>query len=222
MRKQMEWVGKIDWSNIGAFFGAIGMTAGALWGFYKKVLDRHILKPLKENTELTREIAKELRPNGGTSLKDQVSKLDLTVTDIQRRLLVAEINNSQNKGIYRAIMSEIKLGHWIADKAGKITEAGTVMCSIMKRDERDLRELNWVAWIIEADRDHAQSEWLEAIHQERQFDIDFRVLLPDNFIQKIRMQGFQVKDVNGSFEGFIGTVTALGKPYPREYKTSDN
>lgn len=222
MKKRMEWIYGLDWGKVAGFIGALGGVGGFFWAFYTKIIDKHILKPLSENTELTREIAKELRPNGGTSLKDQVSKLNHSVNEIQQRLLVAEINNSQNKGIYRAIMSEIKLGHWIADKVGKITEAGTNMCSIFKRDERDLKGLNWVAWIIEADRDDTQSEWLEAIEQERQFDMEFRITLPDNFLLRIRMQGFQVQDVKGSFEGFIGTVTALGKPYPKDFKTSNN
>lgn len=205
---------------IGGVLGILGSFATFLWGSYKWMLKPYIFDPLARNTLMTETVYREMRPNGGTSMKDQINNLVVKgerlteqCGNIEKRLMLSEINSSKFKGIFSSILSSIHLGHFVVNAKGEIEEVGTMLCRILKRSETELKKNNWQSWVSPDEKDAVTKEWKDAISTGRDFDMTFSCVHPDKKLQKIRMVVFKVQEVDGNgFSGFVGAISAVGKP----------
>lgn len=179
-----------EWLSLLAPFGLVG---GALWKFW-------LQKRFEEGRDLynkIQKIAEEFRPNGGSTLRDAVNRIEMQVTIQDQKTL--------------AIIKSLPLGTWIANEKGKTIDLNKSYCKITGRTESELKGDNWSNWIIPSQKEDVFEEWLRCVNNDINFDAEFSFVLPSGNTQKVHAIAYQIKDPSGKLVGFLGTMSAIGE-----------
>lgn len=158
-------------------------------------------------------LTKEFKPNGGTSLKDSVNRLEKAAISIEDKLyklaMEAKYNKIANKHI---INTSTNSGYWISDKEGKTIEAGIGLCRLLNRTEEELKDLKWSNYVHPEDRDRVVKQLRYIVENGGTFNEDYRIsiLSSDHNKVYINVNAFaQPIEMNGAIEGFYGVMTQL-------------
>jgi len=177
-----------------ALLAPLGKIGGLIWKFWLKArIDE--ANDLYKKVQL---IAEEFRPNGGSTLRDAINRIEASVTIQEQKTL--------------AIIKSLPLGTWISDARGKFVDVNKSMCKIMQRTESEIRGDNWSNWIIPAEKEQVVEEWTRCITSDLNFDASFSCVLPNGKIQKVHAVAYQLRSLNGALLGFLGTLSPLGEP----------
>jgi len=143
-------------------------------------------------------ILKELRPNGGSSLKDQLSRIEdnIEILDVK----VASVALATN------------VGYWKSDYKGRAIEVGRSLCSILGRNESEILGSNWVGIIHPEDRERVKEEWDSSVEDSRNFEMIYRFLKPDGSVQKVKCFAHTILK-NDTLIGYFGTLIKEGDAY---------
>ena len=181
---------------IGAVIAAFKKVILPIWRFFKEYNEhKELLLKCNENIDA---ILKELRPNGGSSLKDQLSRIENSVDLLDVKVA--------------AVALATNVGYWKSDANGKAIEVGRSLCSILGRTDSEIKGSNWVTIMHPNDREIVKSEWDSAVEDGRDFEMVYRFVKPDGSIQKVK--GFahaMFKD--DKLIGFFGTLIKEGEAY---------
>lgn len=177
-----------DWFDLLAPFGIVGAT---IWRFWLK-------KRLMEGKDLYQKIqviASEFRPNGGSSLRDAINRIEEKVS-----------LNEQKTG---AIIKSFPVGTWVSDENGRCIDVNKNLCKIMGRTESEIKGDNWSNWIHPDEKEEVFEEWTRCVKNDLNFDMEYRYILPDKSIQKVHGTAYQLKNSAGKVVGFLGTLEAI-------------
>lgn len=178
----------------GGLLTPFGIVFGFLWKFWLK----QRLVELKELYASIKKISEEFRPNGGSTLRDAINRIEEKIT-IQAQKTVA-------------IIKSLPLGTWISDKHGKCIDLNKSLCRITGRTESEIKGDNWTNWIHADDRDEVVEEWNRCVNSMMDFDMSYRFVLPDGRIQRVHGVAYQLRDENSNLMGFLGTLYAVESP----------
>lgn len=135
----------------------------------------------------------EVKPNGGTSLRDAVNRID-------RR-------GRFNEGRQRMNMEEVGVSAFEMDAQGALTYANQAMCELLCRGEDDLLGYRWKTSVDAADRTAMNAEILKAVTEEKRgFVVTFRIHLGKQQSIVVLMKTVPVYCERGELEGFNGTI----------------
>lgn len=180
-----------DWFEL---LGPIAIIAGFLWKFWlKKKIDE--ANDLYKTVQI---IASEFKPNGGSSLRDAINRIESKV-DLQEQKIVGLIKSSP-------------VGTWISDQNGKYIDVNKTLCVILDRTESEIKGDNWTNWLHADDKVSVISEWHRVIKNQIDFNMSYRFVLPDGKIQKVHATAYQLKSDKGDMIGFLGTLLTVGVP----------
>lgn len=180
-----------DWLEL---FTPIGILFGFIWRFWlKKKFDQ--LTGLYAKVQ---KIADEFAPNGGSTLRDAINRIE------------DKINLQEQKTL--AIIKSFPIGTWISDKHGKCVDVNRSLCKIMHRTESEIKGDNWSNWIHPDEKEYVFDEWNKAVHSMMTFDMTYRYVLPDGRFQKVHGVAYQLRSENDELVGFLGTLYAIGEP----------
>lgn len=177
-----------DWLGLLTPFG---LAFGFLWRVWLK-------QRYEEGRQLfvkITKIAEEFRPNGGSTLRDAINRIEEKVTANEQKTL--------------AIIKTLPLGTWIADSKGKWTDPNKSLCRITGRTESELKGDNWSNWIHPSQREEVFEEWQRCIENDINFDQEFNLILPDGTNQKVHANAYQLKDAKGDLKGMLGTMSKV-------------
>lgn len=206
-----------DWArarDAAEAFLAIGGTVVLLWrgwkawgpsvkAHFKAIQEiRHVVELLSRSNlpemssklaKLDAIVSKELTPNGGGSILDMIRTMQTQQVIYGQQLEV--------------ILEPSQTGTFVANLEGDWTHPSRMLCDIFRRNERQLYDGNWIAWIDESQREKIEKEWKFAIAGEREFDRRFLIYLPDSTTQKIHMKTYRILDPrNQELKGYFGHV----------------
>lgn len=140
-----------------------------------------------------KEIAAQLRPNGGGSIADSLARLEASIAEMrQTRWAIEDIN-----------------GHAFlqTDARGEITLASSGLSDLLGVDQKDIMGNGWVTAIHQMDRKRIFSEWSSAITQQRRFDEAFRVTRQDTrVVINVRVKAVPLRDAGGKLLGYVGVM----------------
>lgn len=180
-----------DWLEL---LAPIGIAFGFIWRVWLK----------KRFTELSdlyvkvQKISEEFSPNGGSTLRDAINRIEDKITLQEQKTL--------------AIIKSFPIGTWISDKYGKCVDVNRSLCKIMGRTESEIKGDNWSNWIHPDERDDVFEEWYRAVNNMMTFDMTYRYVLPDGRIQKVHGVAYQLRTERNELIGFLGTLYAEGDP----------
>lgn len=177
-----------DWLDLLAPFGIVG---GFIWKFW-------LAKRVKEVKDLYQKIqiiSTEFRPNGGSSLRDAINRIEEKITLNEQKTI--------------ALIKSFPIGTWISDKNGKYVDVNKSLCKIIGRTESEIKGDNWSNWVHPSEKEEVFEEWQKCIHNDLNFDMEFRYVLPNKSIQKVHATAYQLKNEKGDLVGFLGTLEAI-------------
>lgn len=177
-----------DWIGLLAPFGIV---FGFLWKVWLK-------KRYEEGRDLYQKIqkmAEEFRPNGGSTLRDAINRIEEKVTIQEQKTL--------------AIIKSMPLGTWTADQNGKFNDLNKTMCRITGRTESELKGDNWSNWVHPEEKEDVFDEWKRCVQNDLNFDMEFNFILPNGNKQKVHASAYQLRDATGRLVGFLGTLSSI-------------
>ena len=196
----------LEWQTIAE---GIGVTAGAavglkvLWSLLKKGYAKwfsmfgvgDIKKDIGSLGEQLEFIVSELLPNGGSSLKDALNRIEHSV---------ALTNERQ-----RARMLDSVDMVFETDPNGDCIWVNRTYARVTNRLPAELLGHGWVNAIAASDRDRVTQGWYTSTQENREFDMDFSFATPEGVKIPARVRSYKMKDESNKTLGYLGTVTLL-------------
>lgn len=177
-----------------ATIGALIIFGGYLINFTRK------LKPyiqITDNLALLKDevsiISKELKPNGGKSLKDQVSDLQFsTKTILYRQRWILE---NREEPIFET------------DEHGNFKWANDSLIRLTDRLFKDLENNNWINALCEKTRDDVNQRWQIAIENKRNFEHE--IIIVDGKNRAFHAKCQAVRQEDGIYMGKLTNIKEL-------------
>lgn len=169
---------------------SIGRRIHSAWETHRRLVTerRRKVDTLLELHELTAalktipdrlgEILKQLHPDGGSSLSDQVSRIELEVHRMSRRLDLA--------------LAQSDMAQAWADEAGNWSEISRAMQRQIGRGADELIGRGWYDSIDELERGEVIRRFEEAVRDHREFEHVFSWQKPDATFVLVRMAAWYV------------------------------
>jgi len=179
-----------DWLELLAPFGIVG---GLVW----KVWLKQKFKDISDLYQKIQVIAGEFRPNGGSTLRDAINRIETKVS-LQQQTTTA-------------IIKSFPIGTWISDEKGRCVDVNKNLCKITGRTETELKGDNWTNWIFE--KEDVIEEWQRCIINDSNFDHEYHYVLSDRRKQKVHGVAQRLKNEKGDLVGFLGTLEPIGDPF---------
>lgn len=178
-----------DWLSLLAPFGVV---FGFLWKFWlqKRFAD------LKDLYDRIKVMSEEFRPNGGSTLRDAINRIEGKVTLQEQKTL--------------AIVKSLPIGTWISDSNGKCIDVNRSLCKIMGRTESEIKGDNWSIWIHPTQKEEVFEEWSRCVTNDLNFDMEYKYVLPNGKVQLVHGVAYQLRDKDNKLIGFLGTLVTLG------------
>jgi len=166
--------------------GALAVSFKVLkWG-YTTVQD------VQRKLDSIAELSRELVPNGGTSLRDSLNRVEASVAMLTYKMrMVVELNE------WDAFESDSK-GNWTCVTGRFHSHVGL--------DSDDLLGYGWLNSVHPDDRERISSEWTTALSQERDWITKFssrNIHTGESHEYRIRAEALRM---NGSLIGHLGLI----------------
>lgn len=137
----------------------------------------------------------EMKPNGGSSLKDQINR-------IENRQLYLD-------GRSKAMLNEDFNGVFETDEDGRCNWVNRRFIRMTGRSFEELRGHGWHNIIHPEDRERVEKEWDSAIAENRAFMVSYRMIHPDRDPVIVRTTGHRIQAADYSLGGYTVIVTCL-------------
>ena len=191
-----------DWLSLLEIVGMAGGAAVGLrvvWTLLKKLRGKlkgmFGIRDLKADLGLVAErldqIIFEFMPNGGSSMKDQLNRLESDM---------ALANERQ-----RARMLDTPEMIFETDADGHCVWVNRTYSKAVQRNFTELLGFGWVNGIAVGDRERVVSEWYKAVEENREFEIEFQFQDADGNAFPVTCRSYKMRDWRtGKAVGFLG------------------
>jgi len=144
-------------------------------------------------------LIKEVKPNGGSSLRDAI---DRTSHDIAR--LSYSVAELALRGQTRWRMTAGAAG-WEADPNGRFARANMELCEMLGVGEIEIVGTNWKNFVHTEDAMRTYSEWDRVVREVSDFNMSTRLVGSDGMTIPVRLKAHAMM-LEGSPIGWIGTA----------------
>ena len=161
---------------------------------------------IEEMTEKILEISKELKPNGGGSIKDQIKQIanDIKIIMIER-----------DATFYLSKEPMFK-----TDDKGYYISVNTSLCNLIGATEIELLGLGWLNYISLQDRDRVWEEWENIIESGKEISLFYGIKNPTTMeVIPVKCRAVINRD-NDKILSVIGTIEPTEKKTLQKAKDS--
>jgi PAS domain S-box-containing protein len=132
----------------------------------------NFFKRLSSAIEKVSLLEKEFRSNGGSTLKDVVSR-------IEQQLIIIHAYMDKTRAKQEALFQFLGMGQdgfafFESDKNGECIYASPKFCEITGLIEDEALGMGWISAIHNDDRDRVYNEWKTCVNQHRAFVLNYR------------------------------------------------
>ena len=159
---------------------------------------RVIPSAMDKFSELHGVVMRELRTNGGTSLKDSVNELRITVSALD--------------GKFRAYAAHANIIGWESSRDGRCVWASPAMLNLLGRSAEEVLGQSWRSVIAEQDRERVIDEWVDSVNEARSFYMTYSWIHRDGHLIPILAETHPIRDFRGEIYGYVATVKVLNSP----------
>jgi PAS domain-containing protein len=139
-------------------------------------------------------IYQEVTPNGGSSLKDSVNR-------IETRQLIQEQRQ-------HAYASQLTTPIFETDATGACTWVNKAYLDFVDANPEDVLGHGWINFIAYEDQHRVADSWASAIRDERAFRLEYMMVPPEG-PTRVLGETTVIRDNNGAVLGYIGSFTAV-------------
>ncbi len=198
---------EINLEYVAQLVGYISVIGGAAWALlkYTKQLYNWICVQINTinniQTSLTKIdldvgiLKKELQHNGGSSLKDYVSRLETELIKQEKR--------------QKALIQDLVYGTFETDSTGKVVYVNRTYCRITGRTPDELVGTGWINCISSESREDINEKWLDTISENRELHETFSFILPTGGVIEILFSATPMFNTKNVLIGYFGTVSPL-------------
>lgn len=148
------------------------------------------------NQRLLRELLAEIRPNGGSSLRDAIDRIE--------KIQTAQTNRQ------RVVLSLSQDAYFEADAQGMCLYVNHRWEELTGLTLAESRGSGWLHGITEADRALVLEEWNAAVHDRRPFRLRFRYEnVVTGEITPVYVRAVAVNDHKDGVVGYLGSAAIL-------------
>lgn len=192
----MEWQAIAEWIGIAA--GAV-VGLKVLWTLFKKLWNKmggmFGINELKRDIGCLAEkldfVVAELHPNGGTSVRDSLNRIEKDLSLANER--------------HRARMLDSPEMIFETDSEGNCVWVNRTYSRGVQRSFVELRGRGWVNGISVDDRDKVVAEWYKAVSEDREFEMRFDFQNPDGEVFTVDCRSYKMRDERtGKAIGYLG------------------
>ena len=153
---------------------AFGVLSGAIWWIYR--ITAVPIKKVLTSIEDIHEIKQQFKPNGGTSLRDVINRLEIGVSELTSDVLTLSQDTSRMDARHWAIVATLRDPIWESDKDGLCIRVNSSMLDLLERNQEEMIGNGWENTIHPEDHDRVWKEWTDAITRKRNFETQYRVI----------------------------------------------
>jgi len=187
-------------AEIITILGGLGSAAGTVYGFYRLVIKPTyaVIKKLRASFEILEKMQEEFKPNGGSSLRDAINR-------IETKLLIEQQAR-------RAMTMAMDVGIFETDGQGMCTWINQYYSDLTGLTNEEAKNLGWVTGIFEDDRERVVEEWESAVKHKRSFKLDFGMVNGRNGeYAKVHCDASPITNIKAEVVGFVGIVIKYNK-----------
>lgn len=172
-----------DWVAIAAFFTLVsGIVASAVyWG-------------RKQYLAVERVLA-EFQPNGGSSLRDAINKIQSTITIVDARQW--------------AIVAGLRDPMWESDADGNCVRTNRALLDLVQRTFDEMAGAGWENIVSVDDRARVWKEWADAVSRKRPFESVYCVVNRAGTKFRVHASSIPFHTPDGVVAGFIGRYSSV-------------
>lgn len=153
-----------------------------------------ILERLSNLSSTMNETLAELKPNGGSSLRDAVNRLD-TKVDWSITLVRGLINSGD-------MLVEF-------DREGNLVGMSRTGLQVLGRSEGEILGRNWIGCIVPGDRSAADAELRAAVEENRDMHVIASFMRPDEPPLKLELSAKAMKNTVGQVVSWVGRLSEV-------------
>lgn len=170
---------------------------------FKKYFSLKLTCPVPGIQSALLAIQAELHPNGGSSLRDAVNRIDA-------RTKIIEVNTRRLQVSHEVLTEVVDVPFFRSDANGNTTYCSSSLCRLAgMTSSKEYMGLNWLTFVHSDDMDHVRNGWLSAINEKRTYIGNFRIVNPYNGrIYMITEKATPVLDDDDSILGWEGVITS--------------
>lgn len=149
----------------------------------------------QELAGIQEQILAELKPNGNTSMRDAIDRIEHrqggfdAFLSAQLNVLDVAIFRTDAEG--KVKYNNRKHQHLTGFSAGQVSGDG------------------WINVIHQDDRDMVYTKWRHAVEDGREFSEDIRYVTPEGKTYEVHVNAYREMDALGKIRGFLGVVSPL-------------
>lgn len=189
-----------SWLKGLAAIGGAATGVAALWKLFT-FSTKHIRKVnatlggFVEIIPILTKLAEEFKPNGGSSLRDAIDRLEKKSSLSEQRI--------------RALISYSDIPCFESDAKGQCVWVSKKWCEFAGISMEEAHGNGWVVALPEHERDRVFEEWQSAIEQQREFVLtyDFGINKPI----KVKTVATVIRDKKDNIISFFGTLIPVTK-----------
>lgn len=192
-----------SWQILGGIFGALASFGAFLkwiWPLlrqgYRNIMEHSKIQgQLHQLDKKIENLLVETKPNGGSSLRDSLSRIEHNV----------ELQNER----LRAMLVDSDEMCFEANAEGHVIWVNRTILRKVGRTPIEVLGQGWVNIIAPVNRDKVVDKWLEAIEHEREFDMEVIWRNADHEEFPVHVRSYRMVSAKGKTMGYFGTVKLL-------------
>ncbi len=140
--------------------------------------------------------------------KNRPDRFQCALVDISaRRKAENDLRASEEK--FRTLASHAPVGIFLCDKNGDNIYVNETWCAMADFTSEHARGKGWLRTVHPDDRERVTSGWDKAVREGMSSSAEFRCVRPDGGIIWVHGHAVRLKDAEGQFAGYIGTVADI-------------
>ncbi len=137
-------------------------------------------------------VLSEVTPNGGSSLKDAVRRIEHRINDLELTSLT--VLDHEQRGVFKT------------NAAGQIVWANRSCAQAFDRGRDELFNYGWLSMVNADMRTDVTREWESAVKFQRQIALKFNITTTEGETKALVLKAYPMLGAHNTFLGYIGTI----------------
>ncbi len=183
--------------NYAIYGAAISAVISSIILIYKRVV-KPLVKHFSNWYDMMNKVDKifdELTPNGGTSIKDKIDRMDSGLALVQQ--------------VQQAMAADTESALFRTDSEGRCVWVNRTYTRIVGMNLAEVLGHGWQNAIAQEEREIVVAEWYKSVEENREFSMNYNFETPDGVKTLCKCRSYKLVDSKGDLIGYWGNCIIL-------------